>query len=289
MKWGTGTANSIASRIKWWDTRASYRGLPPWPLTLQKINLAAALLYKGGYRSGPLYLSAARKQHIQLGYAITQQMEQELGDAGRALRRGLGPAKQAEPLYMEKLVEFASALPPGLGRRVAHGAIIGSWWMMREIEVASLLQEQVTYQRCEPRAQRGFATVCLPMSKADWRHLHKKRSHQCVCPDPCCPVKAMGLLLQDFPKGGRAKNPLVHDGFGKPLKKQQFVTRLQHLAAASGHQDLVIRGHSMRVTGAMRMALAGLPNEVIKVFGRWASEAVMAHLRESIVQGKGAW
>ena len=38
----------------------------------------------------------------------------------------------------------------------------------------------------------------------------------------------------------------------------------------------------------MRMALAGLPVEVIKVFGRWASEAVMAYLRESIVQGKGA-
>ena len=81
---------------------------------------------------------------------------------------------------------------------------------------------------------------------------------------------------------------LVHDGEGGPLHKDAVVKRIQSMAQATGHGNLVIRGHSMRVTGAMRMALAGLPVSVIKVFGRWASEAVMQYLRESVVQGQGA-
>ena len=44
----------------------------------------------------------------------------------------------------------------------------------------------------------------------------------------------------------------------------------------------------MRVTGAMRMALAGLPITLIKVFGRWASESVLQYLRETVVQGQGS-
>ena len=67
-----------------------------------------------------------------------------------------------------------------------------------------------------------------------------------------------------------------------------MVKKVQKLALAAGHSEVVVRGHSMRVTGAMRMALAGLPVSVIKVFGRWASEAVMQYLRESVVQGQGA-
>ena len=67
-----------------------------------------------------------------------------------------------------------------------------------------------------------------------------------------------------------------------------MVHHLQRIAKASGHEDRIVRGHSMRVTGAMRMALAGLPNTLIKVFGRWASEAVLLYLRETVVQGQGS-
>ena len=82
--------------------------------------------------------------------------------------------------------------------------------------------------------------------------------------------------------------PLLHDIWGRPMPKQRVTQLLQAMARATEHGDILITGHSLRVTGAMRMALAGLSIDLIKVFGRWANEAVMAYLRESVVHGRRA-
>ena len=39
----------------------------------------------------------------------------------------------------------------------------------------------------------------------------------------------------------------------------------------------------MRVTGAMRMARAGLPEGLIRTFGRWISSAVQRYIREAYI------
>ena len=65
------------------------------PLTPKLLRLAAALLRKGAYRSASIYLSAIRRAHIVEGFAWTEALDLELKDCTRAVRRGLGPAKQA--------------------------------------------------------------------------------------------------------------------------------------------------------------------------------------------------
>ena len=166
--------------------------------------------------------------------------------------------------------------------------VVGSWWMLREIELAALKREQIQYRACNPVKDQGFGTINLPVSKSDWQALGKRRSHQCICPDELCPVRAVGCLLASGCRRAQGNCCLIHDGQGHPLQKEAMVQRIQAIAQSSGHGNLVIRGHSLRVTGAMRMALAGIPVSVIKVFGRWASEAVMQYLRESVAQGQGA-
>ena len=48
-----------------------------------------------------------------------------------------------------------------------------------------------------------------------------------------------------------------------------------------------ITGHSARVAGAQRMAVAGHPAWTIQVFGRWGSAAVLGYVREAILGLQG--
>ena len=49
-----------------------------------------------------------------------------------------------------------------------------------------------------------------------------------------------------------------------------------------------IKGHSMRVTGAQRMARAALSENQIAVFGRWGSAAIRRYVREACIEGPAA-
>ena len=49
-----------------------------------------------------------------------------------------------------------------------------------------------------------------------------------------------------------------------------------------------IKGHSMRVTGAQRMARAGLTENQIAVYGRWGSAAIRRYVREACIEGTAA-
>ena len=67
-------------------------------------------------------------------------------------------------------------------------AVIGCWWLLREIELAG--------------AQFGDASICggearliLPTSKNDFRAVGKHRVHGCLCDlpsiDPICPFHTL--------------------------------------------------------------------------------------------------
>ena len=62
------------TRASWWPSRARARGIAPFPLTPNKVRLAAALLKQAGYRSAPGYLSGAKRRHIELGYRWDDQL-----------------------------------------------------------------------------------------------------------------------------------------------------------------------------------------------------------------------
>ena len=55
--------------------------------------------------------------------------------------------------------------------------------------------------------------------------------------------------------------------------------------AARMPKGVRITGHSPRVTGAQRMARAGLSEWRIQVFGRWGSVAIRRYTRESVIEG----
>jgi len=52
--------------------------------------------------------------------------------------------------------------------------------------------------------------------------------------------------------------------------------------------EIFITGHSPRVTGAQCMALAGVSEWRIQIFGRWGSSAVLRYIRDTLVAVEGA-
>ena len=94
-QYARGTVLDRISRRRWWLRRCGARGIDPYPLTPGKITVAAALLIKGMYRSGPLYLVAMKHSHISHGFEWPPLLAQELRDARRAVTRGLGPNRQS--------------------------------------------------------------------------------------------------------------------------------------------------------------------------------------------------
>jgi hypothetical protein len=302
LKWAASGAHSRRSRESWWLRRAAQRDLEAYPLNPDSLRLAAGLLRKGGYRSAEMYLSTFKNAHVRLGYHWTEQLALEHTECIRAVRRGLGPPRRADALPLDDIgsirVQEEDPLETPHTLAVSRDvAIVSSWWMLREIELAAATIGQLTIEARNPEGSPnglcGRAVFNLPVSKSDYRALGKIRTHNCACPSPVCPVaaaqrlRARAIALAARGRKALPTAPLVPTPTGEHQTKAQVVAMYQSLVDKVGSSHLRITGHSPRVTGAQRMALAGISEWRIQTFGRWGSSAVLAYIRETLIQGKG--
>lgn len=288
LKWSASGGHSRRAREGWWGKIAAERGIQAYPLTTDSLRLAAGLLRKGGYRSAELYLGTFKNMHIRLGHPWNEQLVLELQECTRAVRRGIGPARQADALPLDAIGGIE-------GQDEAKDiAIVASWWMLREIELSAATVNQLTFEDpVEGDADKcGRAIFNLPVSKSDHKALGKLRTHNCACPSRLCPVAAAQRLRERAIASALRHQqavftaPLVPTDKGEHQTKKQIVSLFLSLTDAVGANDLRITGHSPRVTGAQRMALAGISEWRIQTFGRWGSSAVLGYIRETLLQGK---
>lgn len=64
----------------------------------------------------------------------------------------------------------------------------------------------------------------------------------------------------------------------RPLSKNSFMARVNKAAKAAGVEPM--QGHGLRIGGVLEHLLRGVPFEVVKVMGRWASDAFQVYLRK---------
>ena len=72
--------------------------------------------------------------------------------------------------------------------------------------------------------------------------------------------------------GAEGLHPPVVNLRGQPATKAEVVAEIRAVAAATRSPG-PITGHSARVSGAQRLALAGVSEARITTFGRWSSAA----------------
>lgn len=68
-----------------------------------------------------------------------------------------------------------------------------------------------------------------------------------------------------------------HKNSLRPLTKTCFLKKLAIATKAAGHRP--VQGHGIRVGGTLEYLLRNVPFDVVKVKGRWASDAFLAYLR----------
>ena len=258
------------------------------PLTVDAVVAAAAMAKQGGYRSFSNYLSAAKERHILAGHAWTSQLAWEAKRCLRAVTRGIGPSKQAATLDMLLLSnitddEVATDIGPA---RPATAALLGCWFMVREIELAAARVSHWQLQLSPPRI-----LWMLPVSKTDPMALGAERAWGCLCHEfhtNMCPFHRAAQRLQwiqEWWSNVPAQDmPLFPDSAGETPSKPATVGALRRVAQACGHDSaclLNVIGRSLRVTGAKFLASQGLEVRLIQLLARWRSRAVDRYIGEA--------
>ncbi|XP_011407305.1 PREDICTED: uncharacterized protein LOC105314691 [Amphimedon queenslandica] len=91
-----------------------------------------------------------------------------------------------------------------------------------------------------------------------------------------CPVSALLSYLAIRPLGN---GHLFIWEDGRPLTRTAFVTRLRRGLQSAGFDMSRYSGHSLRIGAATSAAAAGVPDHLIKILGRWQSEAYHLYVR----------
>ena len=280
-KYSESARRSSDARLKWWRSKTEAHGGVPFPLTIEKLRKGAALLKMMGFRSASQYLYTMKKGHVLRGYPWRQRLTAELKDCIRSCERGIGPAVQAQPLLLTPSA-LATAPEPVALRSGMNAILVGVWWLLREAELAAL--RRCDFEWCRG-AGCGSMQLNLAVSKADASAKGVKRTLACACPSVLCPVVAAQAVL-------RATAGQSSDAFavvnlrGQPATKAEVVAGIRAVAAATKSPG-PITGHSLRVSGAQRLALAGVSEARITTFGRWSSAAFKLYVREAVLGVKG--
>ena len=242
-------------------------------------------LKEAGYRSIAGYLMRYKKEHIEKGGQWSEKLAAEFSGAIRAAARGLGPATRAGPFTQESWLRVATL---GSAPAHEHGPVwpgrfitVGTWWLMREIEVALLTIEQVEADEM----QSDRIAINLSACKTDPQGKGFRRVHTCICarderlrlPCPVCAIKSQ-LTAREL-EGATRTELLFPTAEGNAASKAgSFATLQKSLVQAS---EAKIDGHSMRRVGAQMLTHAGVEPWLVEWFGRWGSSAIKAYVEDA--------
>ena len=91
-----------------------------------------------------------------------------------------------------------------------------------------------------------------------------------------CPVAALLSYLAARPAG---EGPLLIFQDGTPLSRERFVQEVKSALREAHIDHRGYSGHSFRIGAATSAAAAGVPAYIIKMLGRWNSEAYQLYIR----------
>jgi hypothetical protein len=167
--------------------------------------------------------------------------------------------------------------------------LLGSFWILREIELAWATLSDITLNDTD-----SIAVWSLPVSKTDARAKACTRSWGCLCSSlspGLCPFHVMKEYIFNIKDYFEKINinvqddmPLFPDLHGRVSRKQGLVQAIEGVLQCTG-EPLVdssgrrrFGGHSMRVSGSRFWASKGLEIFKIQIFARWGSSIVLRYV-----------
>ena len=172
----------------------------------------------------------------------------------------------------------------------ARVAVIASWWMLREIELANAVIDDATFDG-------DAASLRLAVSKTDQQAKGTTRSLRCTCGAGAvasCPrhllAAQVAFARQAADRAGkRALAAPLFPGTGSAVIAKTAVAITVTALATALELEIVdartaaprFSGHSFRATGAVFMASSGIDVWRIQLHGRWGSSTVLRYVRSA--------
>jgi hypothetical protein len=279
----------MVARLATWDRTAASLGLDPQDsVTSEGLVTVVGVLRSAGYRSAVNYLHAALQRFVMSGGVLCPAIRAVVRGCERACKRGQGPPNRAAAVPLTGLVTLPSVwlVKDDAPRCQRDVSIVACWWMLREIELASIDAGDV----CFETTPVAHATLLLKVSKMDQGAKGSRVALACVCTppatgaNPLCPHCAMKRLytasVLAVEDGGHNSQPLVVAQAGGRTSKAGVLAMISKAGELLGVAGPV-RGHSFRVSGAVYLAKAGISTDRIMALGRWTSSAVNLYLRDA--------
>ena len=283
-KLAPGSRRAQSAKIAFWTRRARSHGLAAFPLDIEKLKILGGLLFAGAYRSSGSYFSAAKAEHLRLGFPWSEPLSKEVRDGVRSCCRGQGPDKQSDEIDLDALARCTAPvrLRPGWPAAGKDVALAMGCWLLREVEGGTARIADISFA---PGVGCGRSTWRLPCSKTDIRALGHARTHGCSCPDAACPTASLRRVV-DVARGLAGNKvdseaPLFPDTAGNFVTKGVMIALFKHLAVLLKKSPKNVTGHMPRVSGARRMARAGVELFQIQLFARWESSVILRYVKEA--------
>ena len=290
--------NSVESKLKLFREfhEAWFGEVPFWiPVTPSSVIAVGAMLKAGNYSSGANYISAARVHSRDKGHPEHPLLAHTVRKVVISIERGVGQQKQTSALPLDRFEELPDGDEPwakGGPVGTADALTTGSWWLMRELEMASLNVADVVIN-----VQLLRVELRLSCSKNDSKAIGKGRTHGCSCRDEApvkyCPyhtvMRQKERLLRMFPEVEVLADqfPFFPTVEGERMQKHAFQQCVEIGATMLGlptrgpRGEVFYTGHVCRRTGAEAFTAAGIEVSVTQIFGRWGKNTILRYCQEA--------
>ena len=274
-----------------------------YPLSPDKVKVAAAALKGAHFRSAASYIGELRLGHIERDLVISPALGRMLKLVNDSMERGIGPPQKATEAQFEEfdlLVDNDAFILGG-----TDSYVVAVNWLLREAELLNIRADP-SHVYITGAVGCEVVTLRLPTSKNDQTGLGAARtlSHECdgrgrllMRTSSTCPVCAILRQLRR-----------LYAKFGCESIEDLSAHQLPLFPASNGDapsKNLVIEawsagwlnpsgaralsGHSARRTGAKRRAKLGWSLWQIQFMGRWAASTVVDYVEEAMAEVTVDW
>jgi hypothetical protein len=256
--------------------------LPPTALGLLRFATVAFGIYKKSHGVISAALTAIRSFCGAIGHDTTKLLNPQLSLFMKHVRKS-SPSKKRRRLPIT--IWSLASLRKFVGKRhidhVMFGAmVVGLFALLRASEYVdkapygcSLLRKHISFSSDGQRA-----TIHLVRSKTD---VFSEGVDVVVYANGSnlCPVSWLRAVMSLAPRKA-PDTPVFQNSLGSPLSYasyQRFIARLCKRANLTGGK--AFSTHSLRIGGATSLIALGFDTAVVKLLGRWKSEAFQVYVR----------
>ena len=273
------------------------RGIAPFPLSRDSVELLYGVLKAAHYRTAHLYVSALRVESTLRGVPVPLAVAEYARHLRRAACRGQGGPKHSEPMTADLLLRLEVASRSDLSKRIRFYGYLLAWHLL--LRGDELMVLTCGRDRIEVSPEVKSATVHISGDKTNTQGRDKARTVGCCCPSGdvgrrLCPAHAAARLLAAARKRVRPDSPaavhrapLLIDSRGKAYSNSTFLYWFRkdlssvkvRIAGERGQQLWGL--HTFRRGGAQALAAAGWSDTTIMAWARWESSIIAMYVADA--------